>query len=135
MLSGLTRDTGPKQIVRAIIESVAYQTNDLFNAMSQDGIKPLLLKVDGGMSENNWLMQFLSNILGISVERPKVLETTALGAAMLAALADGCFSNIKDASKAWHLDARFTPTLLPSQTKVLTDGWSVAVKKTLLSSQ
>ena len=132
---GITRDTSREHFIRAALESVAYQTNDLFNAMSQDGIKPLLLKVDGGMSENNWLMQFLSNILGISVERPKVLETTALGAAMLAALADGCFSNIKDASKAWHLDARFTPTLLPSQTKVLTDGWSVAVKKTLFSSQ
>ena len=82
---GITRDTSREHFIRAALESVAYQTNDLFNAMSQDGIKPLLLKVDGGMSENNWLMQFLSNILVISVERPNVLETKSLGYAMQAA--------------------------------------------------
>ena len=74
VLSGITRNTGFKEIVRAVLESVVYQSNDLFNAMKNDGIKPNLLKVDGGMVKNNWFMQFLSDVIDIRVDRPQVDE-------------------------------------------------------------
>ena len=83
-MSGLTRDTGPKEIVRATVESVAYQTHDLFEAMKNDGLRPKIIKVDGGMVVNNWFSQFLSDVLGIKVIRPKIQETTALGASFIA---------------------------------------------------
>ena len=75
---GITRDTGPAEMARAALEAVAYQTSDLFSAMARDGVRPAMLKVDGGMAANNWLMQFLADILDMPVQRPKVLETTAL---------------------------------------------------------
>ena len=81
---GITRDTGPADFVRAALESVAYQTNDLFTAISGDGIPVSVVRVDGGMTENDWLMQFLADIINLPVDRPVVRETTALGAAMLA---------------------------------------------------
>ena len=81
---GITRDTGPADLVRAALESVAYQTNDLFAAMAGDGIPVSVVRVDGGMTENDWLMQFLADVIDVKVDRPAVRETTALGAAMLA---------------------------------------------------
>ena len=84
MISGITRNTDWKNIVRAVIESVAYQSYDLFRAMNNDGLKPKIIKIDGGMVRNNWFAQFLSNILGIKVIRPTIQETTALGAAFMA---------------------------------------------------
>ena len=81
---GITRDTGPTDFVRAALESVAYQTNDLFTAIAGDGIPISVVRVDGGMTENDWLMQFLADIINLPVDRPVVRETTALGAAMLA---------------------------------------------------
>ena len=81
---GITRDTGPADFVRAALESVAYQTNDLFTAIAGDGIPVSVVRVDGGMTKNDWLMQFVADIINLPVDRPVVRETTALGAAMLA---------------------------------------------------
>ena len=131
VLSGLTRDTGPKEIIRATIESVAYQTYDLFEAMKHDGLRPRLVKVDGGMVMNNWFSQFLSNVVDIKVLRPKVQETTALGAAFMAGLQIGVYKSLKDISKNWHLDKNFTPKINPRERNNLVKGWSAAIKKTL----
>ena len=93
LITGLTRNSDWKTIVRAVLESVAYQSNDLFNAMKKDGLKPSKLKIDGGMVENNWFSQFLSDIININTERPKVLETTGLGVALLAGYQLGLFKS------------------------------------------
>ena len=127
---GLTRDTGPAQFARAALESVAYQTYDLFAAMAQDGMRPNRLRVDGGMAANGWLMQFLSDILDMPVDRPEILETTALGAAMLAGLADGAYDSLEEMAQNWRLDSAFTPDLKSSTRQQLLAGWSEAVTKT-----
>ena len=131
VLSGLTRDTGPKEIIRATIESVAYQTYDLFEAMKHDGLRPKLVKVDGGMVMNNWFSQFLSDIIDIKVLRPKVQETTALGAAFMAGLQIGVYKSLTDISKNWHLDRSFNPKIKSKVRNNLVKGWSAAIKKTL----
>ena len=133
VLSGLTRDTGPKEIVRAVIESVAYQTYDLFEAMKHDGLRPRLVKVDGGMVRNNWFSQFLSDVVNVGVLRPKVQETTALGAAFMAGLQIGVYKSLKDISKNWSLDKKFSPKMkIINRTKLL-KGWSKAIKRTLIN--
>ena len=91
LITGLTRDSDWKSLVRAVVESVAYQSYDLFDAMKKDGLKPKVIKVDGRMVANNWFTQFLSDIINLEVVRPKVLETTALGAALLAGYQIGEF--------------------------------------------
>ena len=131
LLSGLTRDTGPKEIVRATIESVAYQTYDLFEAMKNDGLRPKLIKVDGGMVKNNWFSQFLSDIINTKVLRPKVDETTALGAAFMAGLQIGVYKSLKDISKNWQVDKSFNPKIKSHTRKKLLKGWSNAIRKTL----
>jgi glycerol kinase len=131
VLSGLTRDTGPKEIIRATIESVAYQTYDLFEAMKHDGLRPRLVKVDGGMVMNNWFSQFLSNVVDIKVLRPKVQETTALGAAFMAGLQIGVYKSLKDISKNWQLDKNFTPKINSKERNNLVKGWSASIRKTL----
>ena len=133
VLSGLTRDTGPKQIVRAVIESVAYQTYDLFEAMKHDGLRPKVVKVDGGMVMNDWFTQFLSNIVNVKVLRPKVQETTALGAAFMAGLQIGIYKSLKDISNKWSLDKKFSPRMNNKIRKVLTKGWSTTIKRTLIN--
>jgi glycerol kinase len=133
VLSGLTRDTGPKEIVRAIIESVAYQTYDLFEAMKHDGLRPKLVKVDGGMVMNNLLSQFLSDIVNVCVLRPKVQETTALGAAFMAGLQIGIYKSLKDISKNWSLDKKFSPKIKNKNRSNLIKGWSKTVKRTLVN--
>ena len=130
---GITRDTGPEHFIRAALEAVAYQTNDLISAMAQDGMSPTNIRVDGGMAANNWLMQFLSDIINVTVERPLQLETTALGAAILAGVADGKFSSIKDTALSWNLDRHFNSNMAPSTRRNLTSGWYQAVMKTRLS--
>ena len=107
----MTRDTGPKEIIRATVESVAYQTYDLFEAMKHDGLRPRLVKVDGGMVMNNWFSQFLSDVVNVGVLRPKVQETTALGAAFMAGLQIGVYKSLKDISKNWSLDKKFSPKM------------------------
>jgi|TARA_B100000959_G_scaffold278959_1_gene338290 glycerol kinase len=133
VLSGLTRDTSPKEIVRAAIESVAYQTYDLFEAMKHDGLRPKVVKVDGGMVMNNWFSQFLSNIVNVKVLRPKVQETTALGAAFMAGLQIGVYKSLKDISKKWSLDKKFSPNMKNKIRKTLVNGWSIAIKRTLIN--
>lgn len=131
---GITRDTGPAHMARAALESVAYQTRDLFEAMAGDGVQPAMLKVDGGMAANNWLMQFLADILDLPVERPKVLETTALGAAMLAALADGRFASLEETRTLWQRDQGFTPLMPADQRQGLLAGWDDAIARTRTAS-
>ena len=131
VLSGLTRDTGPKEIVRATVESVAYQTHDLFEAMKNDGLRPRIIKVDGGMVKNNWFSQFLADIVDVKVLRPKVDETTALGAAFMAGLQIGVYKSLKDISNNWQVDRAFHPKMKSSNRKNLIKGWDKAIKKTL----
>ena len=133
VLSGLTRDTSPKEIVRAVIESVAYQTYDLFEAMRHDGLRPKIVKVDGGMVMNNWFSQFLSNIVNVKVLRPKVQETTALGAAFMAGLKIGVYKSLNDISKKWSLDKKFSPKIQNKFRSVLIKGWSTTIKRTLIN--
>ena len=132
VLSGLTRNTGPKEIVRAIIESTAYQSYDLFNAMKKDGLKPKIIKVDGGMVKNNWFSQFLSDVLNIKVYRPQIDETTALGAAFMAGLQIGEFKSLNDISKKWKLNRKFIPKMKSSERINLLKGWSQAIRRTLI---
>jgi glycerol kinase len=131
VLCGLTRDTGPKEIVRAVMESVAYQTYDLFEAMRNDGLRPKVVKVDGGMVNNNWFTQYLSDIVDVKVYRPKVHETTALGAAFMAGLKIGVYKSLKDISKKWKIDKSFYPKMKSKTRKELLKGWSQAIRKTL----
>jgi len=133
ILSGITRDTGPKEIIRATIESVAYQTHDLFEAMRHDGLKPKLVKVDGGMVMNNWFSQFLSDVVKVKVLRPQVHETTALGAAFMAGLQIGVYKSLKDISSHWALDKKFSPKMKNKNRKTLLKGWFKAIKTTLIS--
>lgn len=133
VLSGLTRDTGPKQIVRAVIESVAYQTYDLFEAMKRDGLRPKVVKVDGGMVMNNWFTQFLSNVVNVKVLRPKVQETTALGAAFMAGLQIGAYKSLKDISNKWSLDRKFSPKMKNKIRNALIKGWLKVIKRTLIN--
>ena len=130
-LYGITRDTGKNEITRAAIESVAYQTRDLFKAMSEDGILPENLKVDGGMTNNDWLMQFLANILNINVEKPKITETTAFGAAMMAAYTDGKYSSLEELSKLWIPDKTYNPRMDKNSRDSLLKKWDYFVSKTL----
>ena len=131
VLCGLTRNTGFKEIVRAVIESVAYQSFDLFNAMKNDGLKPKLIKVDGGMVKNNWFSQFLTDVINIRVHRSRVDETSALGAAFMAGLKIGVFKSLKDISKKWRADNKFRPKIKNTERLKLLNGWSQAIKKTL----
>jgi len=130
---GITRDTGPAHFARAALESVAYQTFDLLKAVEGDGMAVSGVKVDGGMVANNWLMQFMSDILGQRVDRPVVAETTALGVAMLAMLQDGQASNLTDLAKMWQLDASFSPQMGQDDRDHLMAGWHNAIGRTLTS--
>ena len=126
---GLTRATGPAEIVRATLESVCYLTSDLFAAMAEDGIKPSTLRVDGGMVANDWLLQFLSNVLNMTVYRPAVMETTALGAAYLAGRHVGIYGSFEEFTKQWRRSATFEPCIDSQQRKKLLDGWHDAVHR------
>ena len=128
---GLTRDTGRAEIARATVESVCYQTYDLFKAMSEDGVTPTSLRVDGGMVHNSWMAQHLSNVLDIPVDRPKVLETTALGAAYLVGLQAGLYKSLEDVKDNWQIDKAFTPDMETQERDKLLASWGVAVSKVL----
>jgi glycerol kinase len=125
---GLTRGSGRDEIVTATLQSVAYQTNDLISAMADDGVSPSVIRVDGGMVANNWFLQFLADILNIPVERPKNVESTALGAAYLAGYRAGIFTSVKDISKCWRRDAQFLPSMTGDLRARLLEGWSNAVR-------
>jgi len=127
---GLTRDTGIAEIVRSALEAVCYQTRDLMAAMAADGGTALrALRVDGGMVRNDWVMQFLADILNLPVERPVVTETTALGAAYLAGLQAGLFKSVEDIGSRWQRDRLFEPQMGADQREALYAGWQAAVKR------
>jgi glycerol kinase len=131
---GLTRDMGKAEIVRASLDAVCFQTRDLLEAMRRDmasaGLKRLkALKVDGGMVANDWFCQRLADLTGLPVDRPKVTETTALGAAYLAGLGAGLFRDRKDISRRWQLDRRFEPLFKNVERDRLYDGWMLAVSR------
>jgi glycerol kinase len=132
IITGLTRDSDWKTLVRAVIESVAYQSYDLFNAMRKDGLKPNKIKIDGGMVKNNWFSQFLANIINVKTERPKVLETTALGVALFAGYQIGVFKSLDQIKRTWKKDKIFKPKLSNIVRNKLLNGWKLSVKKTLL---
>lgn len=127
-LVGMTRGTGRAHIVRAALESIAYQSRDLFSAMAQDCGQPsAALRVDGGASANKLLMQFQADLLGVPVQRPAVLETTALGAALLAGLGVGIYKDLKETASGWHVADSFKPQMDEARREELLTGWHRAV--------
>ncbi len=128
-LFGLTRDTGPAHLARAALEAAAYQTHDLIAAMRGDGAQPAALRVDGGMAANDWLMQFLADVLNIEVERSAVAEATALGAACLAGVQSGVFDSLEAGAAHWRREARFRPSMPPERREALLAGWRQAVSR------
>ena len=131
LITGLTRDSDWRDLVRATIESVAYQTSDLFVSMRKDGLNPKSVKVDGGMVSNNWFVQFLSEILKIKITRSKINETTALGAAYMAGYQNGIYRSLSDIKQNWKKDRDFKPKFNKSYRNKLLQGWQQAIKKTL----
>lgn len=127
---GLTRGTRKEHIVRAVLESIAYQTRDVVEVMCEEcGTQLKTLRVDGGASKNNFLMQFQADILNVPVERPRVNETTALGAAYLAGLAVGYWENLSQIESQWQLDRRFVPRMDEERREELYRGWKKAVER------
>ena len=131
---GLTRNSGPKEFAKAALQSVGYQTRDLLLAMQDDMGRPgeAVLRVDGGMTASDWTMQFLSDILGAPVDRPKVLETTALGAAWLAGSRAGIYPDQQGFADSWACDRRFEPQMDAPRRDRLYSGWQDAVSRTLV---
>jgi glycerol kinase len=128
---GLTRDAGPAELARAALESVAFQTDDLIEAMRADGADIEALRIDGGMVANDWFCQALADITDLPAERPVVGETTALGAAMLAGLQAGVFSSLEEACALWQQDAAFAPGSEPAAREAKRALWRDAVRRTL----
>lgn len=129
---GLSRGAKKEHIIRATLESIAYQTKDVLNAMEQDSnINLKFLKVDGGASSNNFLMQFQSDILDVNIDRPKVIETTALGAAYLAGLSVGFYKSKNDIKFKWGVDKEFTPKMDKCKKEKLYKTWKKAVKRAM----
>ena len=131
---GLTRNSGPKEFAKAALQSVGYQTRDLLLAMQDDMGTPgeAVLRVDGGMTASDWTMQFLADILGAPVDRPKVLETTALGAAWLAGSRAGIYPDQQGFAESWARDCRFEPQMADPERTDLYAGWKDAVRRTLV---
>ena len=130
---GLTRNSGPAEFARAALESVGFQTRDLLEAMQDDfeGKETQTLRVDGGMSASDWTMQFLADIIGAEVDRPKVLETTALGVAWLAGMRAGVYPDMDGFAETWSRDTRFSPSMDDDTRARRYAGWKDAVRRTL----
>ena len=131
---GLTRGAGPAEFARATLESVGYQTRDLLEAMRGDwtaGDGDTVLRVDGGMVVSDWTMQFLADILGAPVDRPRITETTALGAAWLAGRQAGVWPDAEAFAADWALETRFQPAMDRDTADRKYAGWRDAVKRTL----
>lgn len=129
---GLTRGANKNHIIRATLESIAYQTRDVLEAMQEDsGICLSHLKVDGGAAANNFLMEFQADILGTSVRRPTTLETTALGVAYLTGLAVGFWESKEEISSQWKLDVEFNSNMSEEEKEKKYQGWKKAVERTL----
>jgi glycerol kinase len=131
---GITRSTGPAEIAKAALESVGYQTRDLYEAMAHDwegAGQTNVLRVDGGMTASDWSMQFLADILGAPVDRPKVLETTALGVAWVAGMQAGVYPGFDEFAKSWAVEREFHPRMAPEEREARYAGWKDAVSRTL----
>ncbi|MGR3502310.1 glycerol kinase GlpK [Pseudaestuariivita sp.] len=131
---GLTRNSGPKEMAKAALESVGYQTRDLMEAMQADmgSASDAVLRVDGGMTASDWTMQFLADVLDAPVDRPKVLETTALGAAWLAGMKAGVYPGMSEFAETWSLDRQFTPTMDAETRETRYARWKRAIEATQL---
>ena len=132
---GLTRATGPAELARAALESVGYQTRDLWEAMRGDWAiesRDVMLRVDGGMTASDWTVQFIADILGTPVDRPRMTETTALGAAWLAGRKAGVWPDAEEFADSWALETRFTPSMERVDANKRYEGWKQAVKRTLV---
>ncbi len=135
LISGLTRGAGRAHIVRAALESIAFQSKELIDAMEADSRTRIQeLRVDGGAAVNNFLMQFQADILDRPVVRPADVETTALGAAYLAGLAEGVFSSVEEVESFWKIDRRFEPSMPASERERLMSGWQEAIAKARLQA-
>lgn len=131
-LLGLTRNSRREHIVRAALESVAYQTRDLLEAMAADSTAMLkTLRVDGGMAANPWLLQFLSDMLNVEVQRPRCIETSALGAVYLAGLQIGMYQSLEEIALLWSKDTHFVPQMSVTQREHFYQGWKRAIKRVL----
>ena len=132
-LFGMTRNTGPAEITKATLESVCYQTSDLLSAIAKDLGEGKLsaIRVDGGMAASNWTMQMLSDLVELPVDRPKNLETTALGAAYLAGMQIGFYPSMSDFSDSWQSDSQFNSKMTSDSRERKLAGWKDAVKRTL----
>ncbi|WP_203234622.1 glycerol kinase GlpK [Sphingomonas solaris] len=129
---GLTLDSSAAHLVRATLESIAFQTSDLTAAMRADGaIRPAALRIDGGMAANDWFAQFLADVLDVAVERPACRETTALGAARLAGLTLGLWPDLATVAQGWRADARFEPRMTAARRDGLLAGWRDALRRAL----
>jgi glycerol kinase len=135
-ITGLTRNSGPAEFAQAALESVSYQTRDLIDAMRNDwkGASDTVLRVDGGMVGSDWTMQFLADILDTPVDRPTIMETTALGAAWLAGYKAGVWPDQAGFAERWALDRQFNPRMDEETRKRKLKGWRAAVKRTLSSA-
>lgn len=132
LMVGLTRGVNRKHLVRAALESIAYQSRDVLLAMKEEaGVPIAILRVDGGASVNNFLMQFQADILDVVVERPRVTETTAMGAAFLAGLGCGLWSDLDMIASTWERESRFSPKMSEERRNSLCHGWERAVDRSL----
>ena len=132
-LSGMSRGTTRNELAQAVLESVAYQTRDLLDAMLEDAgaTEEIVLRVDGGMTASDWTMQFLADMIGVGVDRPHCLETTALGAGYLAGLDAGLYPEPEQFQKRWALERHFTPTLPEADRARKWAGWQTAIAQSL----
>lgn len=129
-ITGLTRDSGPGHLIRAALEAVCYQSQELVQAMSSDSNRKITnLRVDGGMVANDWMLEFLANIIDTNVEKPEVTETTALGAAYLAGLQLGVYESLDEIADLWRMASRFVPEMEAEHRQRLIEGWEVAVSR------
>jgi glycerol kinase len=129
-LVGLTRGSGKAQVVRAAVESIAYQVMDVFEVMmANSGLRPKEIRVDGGAATNNFLAQFQADIAGVEVSRPKMLETTALGAAYLAGLGVGFWESVQEIEALHEVGQRFVPCMGTAEREALRRGWARALER------
>jgi len=140
-ISGITRGTTAKELARAALEGVGFQTRDLIEAMRADAANANIaagdqvIRVDGGMSASDWTMQFLADMLDAPVDRPVVLETTALGAAYLAGWQSGIYPEPDEFARTWHMQRRFVPSMAPGERESRYAGWLEAVGRTTSSAR
>ena len=126
---GLRRGSSRDDLVTATLQSVAYQTSDLIDAMAEDGIRPSVIRVDGGMVANDWFLQFLADVLATPVERPANVESTVLGAAYLAGYQASIVESLSGIGDLWQCNARFEPAMETARRDALLAGWRDAIER------